>query len=1027
MESVRKILQGSKNRYSDNTMVTHTSLDPKGSYIMSRETTDEFLNLYCKLIYEDKKHEKVFTITEVVNRDQKLPILVDIDLEVRAEDFEDREVLYTEDQLKQLVAIYQSVIRQTVENLTEQDLVCVVLQKELYQRNRGEDSYLKHGFHLHFPIFLDRTFQEVQIIPRVQEAVKNAELFKDLGIEDSSTVIDKQCTRNPWLLYGGRKNADAKPYLVTKIYDAELNEITLEKAFSRYQIFDHNEELITVKGKVEFYLPRILSTWSNGRREKTVKRSIISPLRQKLKRERASSEGIRHMSYTEAIKVCKELLPLLSEERARLYEDWISIGWALYNITEGTDEGMQLWIDFSARCNEKFDENECISKWDKMKLHTNGYTIGTIRRFARLDNEEEYRKHERARAAKYIRMSIEGSHNDIARALCELYGDEFVCTSMESGKRGTWYHFNGNIWRQDEMGASLCEKISTTVFKQYKDMEKKLNEEKHEDDGKEEDAEVADKQAKYKASMLDAQIKKVKKLQESCKNNTFKNSVMKECTEVFRDRDGEFLRKLDANTHLIAFRNGVYDLANNKFRQGKPDDYLSGTLPIDYQEYSLADEGVQELLSFFEKVFPDKTVRKYFLDLNCEIFVGGNPDKILQMWTGEANGGKSATQTLFESMLGSLAAKAPTTMITGKKVGAGSANAEMARLAGGVRWVAAEEPDEDEAIRIGTIKSLTGNDSQFARDLFEKGKQTREFKPMFKFIFICNKLPRVRSADGAIWIRTRVIPFESTFVLNPADAPATPEEQLAKKTFPADKQFNRKIPNLTGPLAWYLIDYRRRKGTDPIIEPSRVLEATDLYRKQNDLYLQFTQERIYEDKNDASIQISLADLYMDFKFWLQSSIPNATIPSRMDVEDHYLGTKVWGPSLPGKIWTGRRLRTVEDDKKAGLLIVAKPYDPETDETKADEEPVKVEKKKDEEKTKEEPVKVEKKKEAKNVEDAMKDALEKFDKEKDDGWVLDDFEEEDVIRPMLLKTRRVPISPAFSTKSDMKSVLKKSVR
>lgn len=1012
MESLQKILRSVKNRQGEKGIVTHTSLDPKGSYGMSREVTDKFMKEYCDLIYDDKKHEKVVTVTETMSVDQKSPILVDVDLEVCAEDFEDRQELYTEEQLKKLVAIYQSAIRQTIENVTEQDLNCVVLQKSLYQRDRGNESYLKHGFHLHFPIFVDRTFQEVQLIPRVQEAVKEAELFKDLGLEDSSTVIDKQCTRNPWLLYGGRKGPDAKPYLVTKVYNGSLEEVSLEKAFSKYQIFDHNEELISVKGKVQYYLPRILSVWSNGRREKTVKRSIISPLRQKLKRERASSEGIRHMSYTEAIDVCKKLLPLLSSDRASQYEDWIAIGWALYNITEGTDEGMQLWIDFSSRCDEKFDENTCISKWDSMKLHAKGYTIGTIRRFARIDNEEEYRKHEKQRSEKYIRMSIEGSHNDIARALCEMYGDEFICTSMESGKRGTWYHFEGHTWREDEMGASLCEKISSTVYKQYKEIEKKLKEEKNAED-KEENGEN-EKQAKYKAIMLDAQLKKVKKLQESCKNNTFKNAVMKECAEVFRDRNREFLRKLDSNTHLIAFRNGVYDLHLNKFRAGKPDDYLSGSLPIDYQEYSNSDEQVQELMLFFEKVFPDKTVRKYFLDLSCEIFVGGNPDKILQMWTGGGNNAKSVTQSLFEAMLGSLAAKVPTTMITGKKVGAGGANAEMARLSGGVRWVAAEEPDDDEAIRIGIIKSLTGNDSQFARDLFEKGKQTREFKPMFKFIFICNKLPRVRSSDSAIWIRTRVIPFESTFVLNPAEAPATFEEQLAQKIFPADKMFNRKIPDLVGPLAWFLIEHRKKRGSEPIIEPEKVLQATDMYRKQNDLYLQFTEERIFEDKTDPNLQISLADLYMDFKHWLIQSIPNATVPPRMDVEDHYSESKVWGKPLPGKIWSGRRLRTHEDDKKAGLLVVATPYEPNEEEEKEKEETTKGKEKENPEKEEQNP----------ETTTSKIKPVKKLEDDEPESWVEDD---EDIVIVPLLKARKKSVSPALSGKSDMKSVLKKSVR
>ena len=35
------------------------------------------------------------------------------------------------------------------------------------------------------------------------------------------------------------------------------------------------------------------------------------------------------------------------------------------------------------------------------------------------------------------------------------------------------------------------------------------------------------------------------------------------------------------------------------------------------------------------------------------------------------------------------------------------------------------------------FKSLSGNDTFWARDLFEKGKSTREIQPLFKLIFIC--------------------------------------------------------------------------------------------------------------------------------------------------------------------------------------------------------------------------------------------------------------------------------------------------
>ena len=88
-------------------------------------------------------------------------------------------------------------------------------------------------------------------------------------------------------------------------------------------------------------------------------------------------------------------------------------------------------------------------------------------------------------------------------------------------------------------------------------------------------------------------------------------------------------------------------------------------------------------------------------------------------------------------MLGDYAIKFSTTLLTGKKVANGAANPELARAGGGVRWAVLEEPDGDEEINIGYLKTLSGDDSYFVRDLFEKGKQTREIKPLFKLIFIC--------------------------------------------------------------------------------------------------------------------------------------------------------------------------------------------------------------------------------------------------------------------------------------------------
>jgi len=98
--------------------------------------------------------------------------------------------------------------------------------------------------------------------------------------------------------------------------------------------------------------------------------------------------------------------------------------------------------------------------------------------------------------------------------------------------------------------------------------------------------------------------------------------VVHNCMEVFYDED--FESKLDKNPHLFAFRNGVYDLKQHIFRAGRPEDYLSKKAPIDYKEYNIDDEEIQEVLDYLEKIFPDKTLRQYFLDTSSEVFIGKN-------------------------------------------------------------------------------------------------------------------------------------------------------------------------------------------------------------------------------------------------------------------------------------------------------------------------------------------------------------------------------------------------------------------
>lgn len=880
-----------KNRDETGVWNTHVSLiSPKGKYCLDRKNLEIFWKIYCDYISQNEN--AIIGIAE--KSQQYLPILVDVDLKIQDDMLEEgKEKLYDEEQLLFIVKTYQTVLKKILSSYNEEELVCVVLEKEMYQQEKNDIVYFKGGIHLTFPyIFLDKTQQEIHLIPRIQEILNEKKLFRNLGIEDSGKVIDNACCRVPWLLYGSRKNEENKPYLLTKIFDTNLKEISIEKAFAKYQIFDEKEELINIKGKEKYYLPRILSIIPYSRMNKEIKKGILSPLKEKIKEKKSISiTQEKNFNLEENIKIAKKLLPMLSNDRADNRNEWMTIGWILYNITNGAEEGLELWCDFSSRCEEKYDENACIHHWEKMIKKDIG--IGTLKYYAKSDNPLEYIKYTQEQTKKYIKNSLDGSHNDIAKALYSEYGDEFVCSSIRSKN---WYQFDGQRWIIIDEGYSLREKISSNLVSKFAEIQKQLIDES------------ATKNDKAECQMIGNKIKSILKLISQLKNANFKSNIMKECAEVFYNPD--FNQKLDTNPFLIGFKNGVYDLQNNIFRKGRPEDYLSKNMPINYRNFNENDDKVHDVKTFLEQVFPDKDVRKYFLDVSSDLFVGGNIEKSVYFWTGEGDNGKSVTQKFFDIMLGKYCVKLNTNIITGNKPNIGGANAEMARCGGGVRLAVMEEPNNDEMINTGIFKSLSGNDTFFARDLFEKGKDTAEITPLFKLVFVTNKLPRFKGADKAVWNRVKVIPFESTFCKSDNPAPDSYEEQMLQKRFPMDKTLGSKIPSLVEAFAWILLEHRKKIAGKPRIEPDKVRVATELYRKQNDVYRQFIEEIIIEDKNRS---IKLDELYTIYRDWHKNSLPGMQLPVKQEIEEHFI--KLWGNLSPGKKWIGYRQRTDRDDIK----------------------------------------------------------------------------------------------------------------
>ena len=901
-----------KINYTYNNVYSHVSMiNPIGKIDVQRNHFETFWQIYCDEVMNYNQTDKY----GIAEKPQKyIPIIADIDIKIKKNNLDakllnklndydkERQIIgkshldnsydelddyiYKEEQVLTVIKIIQQVLYETIENCTDIQLTCCLLQKPIYKVDYRGETYYKNGFHLHFPyIFVKLDEYNKYILSKILKQLKVSNIFSNLGIEDSSKTLDTTIGTVPWLLYGSRKE-NSKAYLLTKIFDSNCKEIAIEDAFRYYQIFDSAEHIIKINKDINYFLPRILSIIPFGRYPLQLKNNLECEIvnTSKENNDKNKYHSNKKITIEENLKIAEKLLPLLNETRYQEYNEWINIGWILYNIGDGSQEALDLWLDFSAKDQSKFCYETCYNIWSKMQK--GDYSIGTLKYFAKLDNPELYNQFCQEETERYIHASLDGSHYDIAKLLYSKYGHEFVCASPSAKN---WFQFNGNHWEEIEEGVYLRDKISNEIVKEYENIASEIKPD-----------------ILKKGDLKTEKYEQIKKKISQLKSSPFKINIMKEAADIFYNR--EFKNKLNTNPYLFGFKNGIYDLNKNIFRLGKPDDFISNYSHIEYIEYNENDPKVIQVYDFFEKVFPDKSVRKYFLDYTSDIFVGGNHNKKVIFWTGEGDNGKSVTQTILEKMLGPLAIKFSTKLLTGKKQDIGSAGPELARAGNGVRLAVLEEPDNDEEINNGVLKSLSGNDSYWARDLFEKGKSTKEIFPLFKLIFITNSLPKLKHSDKATWNRIRVIPFETTFVPVGQECPETYEEQLYHKKFPMDPDFSKKIPNLLSAFAWVLLEHRKKNLGKPIIEPEKVKIATSKYRNQNDVFKQYTEENIINDDNSF---IKLNEIYENFKIWYKQSFPGSTIPTKNETKDKI--TKLWGEPTTGIKWIGKRILTIDDD------------------------------------------------------------------------------------------------------------------
>ena len=888
--------------------ITHTSMKC-GKWSIPEDKLPEFYRLTDKHIVNGNDNKLL-----VEKMRDYFPLVIDIDLKYN-DKFTDRQ--YTPETTQKLVEYLWKKIRECIQinDIVGKGQVFLMEKESPYPCSK-KDYQTKDGIHLAFPEIIIEKKAFKKIINLVQEDNKIKEIFSTFVIENGTgpdnegkQILDSSFSS--WQLYGCGKEGES-PYLLTKVYnfseDGSASPID-DDIFAEY----YSDSIDIMKSLSMCYRNKsnviLTESFSKLFKQNTTNHSSVNSMK--------DDDDIYNNGYyvdnnnvinpfkiveEEELKLVKNLVKCLSKERASDYGKWFDVALCLHNINDCL---LEDWKEFSRQCSS-YDEQQCDYKWQSINSSHSGVRlgIGSLMFWAKDDDEKKYIEAKNASLATYIDKSVRaGADADylVAKVIHKYYEDEFISVNVKD----EWYHFNGIRWNRTLEGTMLKTFIHNDIYKLYYEYQK-IYHQKKQDEIEELQAEGGDPTEVMEGkSGYGKLLKNVMTIQMKLLQGNYVKGLMTNVRDLFYKK--EIMEKFDTDTSLLGFDNGIYDLENNVFREGRPEDYVTMTtkvsLPVLAKDMPISLDDMiksfsnpdlvshpemknynrfhKDMVDFIDKIVPISRVKKYTMKFLAKCLSGENRDEGFYIWTGTGGNGKSKLVDLISMCMGQYACNMPISLLTQKRKASGAASPEMA-VTLGKRLCVMQEPDVNATLNVGQMKEITGNDKISARGLY---KEPFEFTPQFKLICMCNDLPNIPSNDDGTWRRIEALNFPARFVDDEKDV----NEPLHR--YLKDKSIKSKIPMWIIPFYAILLPYWRDYDKNGIEIPDEVKAKTNEYRNNNDLIGQWIDNNCEECENiisqDGITEQAPTDfevLYDDFKEWCQEE-EHTNGPDKMTVKN----------------------------------------------------------------------------------------------------------------------------------------------
>ena len=811
-------------------------------------------------------------LIERPRKNQSKPLTIDIDFHYSNETNKIRK--FEKEQISQFTKHIGETIKHFID-LEGYELLRFFVTMRPSPYPEAKNQFVKDGIHILCPdIGLTNDKQKVIRNYILQKGFVKTSFDNTSYINSDEDVYDKAMVGDQgWFPYGESKPS-IPPYQLSHVFTYNpVNDSWVEEDIQTYntrQLMellsirynipeDDNQVLDDTKDEYNILLNGSFTRSITQMNDVVEKPSVLDELK---------SFMVLPSSEEEKSLIKRIVMECLDKKRADSYDTWMRLGWCLHNI-EVSDDMFELWMEFS-RNSSKFSANNIaqlkVDFFHKMRTSDDGpcLTERSLNNWAKKDNPEQYKKVIDDYILQYIRQKMQPTNHHIAVLMKKLYKNNYVASI--NSKNTDWYFYDDqmNTWKHLNQGIQVKKKIPEDVAKYFSLARDNIRNEMTK----------CKNEAEYES--LVGELKQLLKIETNLYSNGFVESTMRMAETVFCDED--FTNKLNKNPLLFACKNGVLQLRFKTeerpeehviFRPGIPEDYLNFLAgynfpdhdAINYVPYDPSNPVFTEIYDFFDKIFPNKDLRNYFLRLLSSCLEGNNKEQQYYTWEGVGGNGKSKIVELLRLTFGDYQTSLQATVLTRKRPESGAANPDIMAIKN-KRLIYLQEPDDKEPLNTSLMKQFSGEDIIEARRLY--GDQEK-FKVTGKLNMMCNSKPIIRSMDRGTWRRIRVIPFVSKFVTD--DDP----EYISKKpnVFLRDNELDIKLMKWREPFLSLLVHIYETQylvaGLEPT--PAMVKKASDDYKESSDSFAKFQHERIREE---MSAEVTFKVIDRAYRRWATS-------------------------------------------------------------------------------------------------------------------------------------------------------------